>query len=40
MNEYPLLGLVSIKDIFEAILNKELKDGDIHRSCPVNIIKS
>lgn len=35
INNNKILGIVCLKDIFEAILNKELKDDDIHKSLPM-----
>lgn len=35
-NDHKILGVVSLRDIFEEILNKELRDDDIHKSLPVS----
>jgi CBS domain containing-hemolysin-like protein len=35
VNNHEILGIVCLKDIFEEILNKELKDDDIHKSLPM-----
>ena len=37
LNDNNFVGLISLKDIFEYILNKELHYGDIHKS--YNVLK-